>query len=106
MRTLLRVEEDNYAKQLTQCRHFAGAAETSATVTSDTYCVPSTELGLVGMGGGRRWVGVWRDLAGPHGGAGMRAGTGGFGGNREGRHEGAWAVPTTVRAERRRGAGA
>lgn len=46
------------------------------------------ELGLVGMGGGRRWVGVWRDLAGPHGGGGMRAGTGSFGGNREGRHVG------------------
>ena len=51
------MEGDNYTKQLTPGRHFAGAAQMSATVTSDTYYVPRVELGLVEMGGGRSWVG-------------------------------------------------
>lgn len=50
------MEGGNYAKQLTPCRHFTGAAQMSATVTSDTYYVPRVELGLVEMGGRRSWV--------------------------------------------------
>lgn len=85
---IVRMEEDNYAKQLTPCGHVTRAAQTSATVTSDTYCVPRVELGLVEMGGGRSWVGGWRDSGGPHGGGGMSAGTENFSGNKDGGYVG------------------
>ena len=95
------MEEGNYAKQLTPCGHVTRAAQTSATVTSDTYCVPRVELGLVEMGGGWSWVGGWRDSGGPHGGGGMSAGTGSFSGNKDDRYVGGVGCADDYESRRR-----